>query len=106
MKITSVRIKKNNSETNTTLLGIASVQFDNCLIIHDIKLIQLENKRIVSFPNKKVKKYTFNEDGYEENFEFTDIVHPSNKEFRDYIEEELYKIYDAEVGGINNEQNN
>ena len=57
MKITSVRIKKNNSDNNNTLLGIASVQFDNCLIIHDVKLIQLENKRIVSFPNKKVKKY-------------------------------------------------
>ena len=39
MKITSVRIKK--SHNSGTLLGVASVQFDDCLVIHDIKLIQL-----------------------------------------------------------------
>lgn len=102
MKITSIRIKKNNS-SDSTLLGIASVQFDNCLIIHDIKLVQLKDRRIVSFPNKKAKKFTFDESGYNENFEYTDIVHPSNQEFRKYIEEELFKIYDAEVGGNINE---
>lgn len=103
MKITSVRIKKNNSENNKTLLGIASVQFDDCLIVHDVKLVQLENKRMISFPNKKVVKYTVNEDGYNQNYEFTDIIHPSNKEFRQYVEEELFKMYDAEIGGNNNE---
>lgn len=103
MKITSVRIKKNNTENNKPLLGIASVQFDDCLIVHDVKLIQLEDRRIVSFPNKKVKKYMVNEDGYEQNFEFSDVVHPSNKEFRQYIEEELFKIYDTELGGVDNE---
>lgn len=103
MKITSVRIKKNNSENNKTLLGIASVQFDDCLIVHDVKLIQLENKRMISFPNKKVVKYTVNEDGYNQNYEFTDIIHPSNKEFRQYVEQELFKMYDTEIGGNNNE---
>lgn len=98
MKITSVRIKKTNSD-NETLLGVASVQLDNCLVINDLKLVQLKDKRIVSFPNKKVKKYIFGEDGYSENYEFTDIVHPTNKEFRDYIEQELFKIYDSEIGG-------
>ena len=94
MKITSVRIKK--SHNSGTLLGLASLQFDDCLVIHDIKLIQLENKRIVSFPNKKVKKYKSDENGYSENYEYSDIVHPSNSEFRQYIQEELFKIYDLE----------
>lgn len=101
MKITSIRIKKNNS--GSSLLGIASVQFDDCFIVHDIRLVQLKDKRIISFPNKKVKKYTADGEGYTENFEYSDIAHPSNKEFRDYIQEELYKIYDSEVGGTENE---
>lgn len=96
MKITSVRIKKNSSKENS-LLGVASVQFDDCLIIHDIKLVQLKDKRIISFPSKKVKKYIVDEDAFSTDFEYTDIVHPSNKEFREYIETELYKIYDQEV---------
>lgn len=97
MKITSIRIKKNNLTTNNRLLGTASVEFDNCFTVHDIKLVQLPNKRFVSFPNKRVKKYIVNEDGYNQNYEYTDIAHPSSKEFRDYIESELFKIYDAEV---------
>lgn len=100
MKITSIRIKRNKTNDDA-LLGIASIQFDDCFIIHDIKLVQLKDKRIISFPNKKVKRYTLDEDGYKENIEFTDIAHPSNKEFRDYIEQELFKIYDKEVGEEN-----
>lgn len=103
MKITSVRIKKNNKE-NEPLLGIANIQLDDCLVIHDIKLVQLENgKRIISFPNKKVKRYTIDNGDYEESYEYSDIVHPSNKEFRAYIEAELFKIYDKETRGDINE---
>ena len=97
MNITSVRIRKNKNNDNT-LLGIASIELDNCLVIHDIKLIRLKDKRIVCFPNKKVKKYVMNDGKYTENFEYSDIVHPSNTEFRKYVEEELYKIYDSEEG--------
>ena len=98
MNITSVRIRKNKNTTGDTLLGIASIGLDNCLVIHDIKLVQLKDKRIVCFPNKKVKKYIMSDGQYEENFEYSDIVHPSNTEFRKYVEEELYKIYDSEEG--------
>ena len=45
--------------------------------------------------------FTVSEEGYNQNFEFTDIVHPSNKEFRDYVETELFKIYDSEVDDNN-----
>lgn len=100
MKITSVRIKRNTSKQDS-LLGIASVQFDDCFIVHDIRLVQLKDKRIISFPNKKVKKYVIGETGYDENYEFSDLAHPSNKEFREYIETELFKIYDSEMGGNN-----
>lgn len=95
MEITSVRIKRNNNGDGR-LLGVASVQFDNCLVVHDIKLVQLQDKRMLSFPNKKVKKYVVEDGEYNENFEFSDVVHPSNSEFRHYIETELFRIYDME----------
>lgn len=97
MKITSVRIKKTNSDATNTVLGIASVEFDNCFILHGLKLVQLPDKRIVSFPNRKVKKYSVDDKGFTQNFGYTDIAHPSTREFRQYIEEELFKIYDSEI---------
>lgn len=99
MEITSIRIKKNNSGTQP--LGVASIQLDNCLVIHDIKLIQLDNKRIISFPHRKVKKFILTDNGYDQNYEYTDLVHPSNSEFRNYIETELFKIYDSDEKGEN-----
>ncbi len=103
MKITSIRIKKNKNNENKTLLGVASIEFDNCLVIHDLQLIQLQDKRIISFPHRKIKKYIMKDEGYSENYEYTDIVHPSNKEFREYVENELFKIYDTE--NIEEEEN-
>lgn len=101
MRITSIRIKR-NIKPNDELLGVASIQLDDCLVIHGIKLLQLKDKRVISFPNKKIRKYDVITDGtYEEKYEYTDIVHPSNSEFRHYIEDELFKYYD--LGGNINE---
>lgn len=101
MDITSVRIKR-NSNPNDQLLGVASIQLDGCLVIHGIKLLQMKDKRVVSFPNKKIRKYDYISDGkYQEKYEYTDIVHPSNAEFRNYIETEIFKYFD--MGGSNNE---
>ena len=99
MEITSIRLKKlsGNDDENNALLGVASVQFDNCLIVHNIKLISIDGKRIVSFPNRKSKRYEIEDGEYKETFAYTDIVHPSNSEFRNYVETELYKIYDSTV---------
>lgn len=102
MKITSIRIKRNN-KSDENYLGTASIQLDDCLIIHGLNLYKLKDRRVVSFPNKKVKKFDVVSDGgYEERYEYTDIVHPSNSEFRNYIEDEIFKYYDL-GGGSNNE---
>ena len=105
MNITSVRIKKIKSY-NPNILGVASIELENCLIINDLLLVQGRNRRLVKFPNKKMEYRRLNEDnsGYDINVGHTDIVHPSTKEFRQQVEETLFKIYDEEV--INNEQNN
>ena len=104
IKITSIRIKKLHKGSGSNVLGTASVGFDNCLVVHNIKLVQKDGKRIVCFPSRKVKKFNMEGGEYTERYEYADIVHPSNKEFRDYIEEEIFKVYDMEVStdGKNN----
>ena len=35
---------------------------------------------------------------------YMDIVHPSNSEFRQYLETEIFKVYDNELKGDNNNE--
>ncbi len=103
MKITSVKIKKINS-ANPTILGKADIQLDGCLMIHGLTLLQLNDKRIVGFPSKKMDYIRLNveKDGYNKNCGYLDIVHPCTKELREYIETTLFKIYDEDV--VNKEE--
>lgn len=106
MQITSVKMKRiNSSKPNNKLLAIASIQLDNELLIHDLKLIELENKRMVSFPNKRTEYRKLNEakDGYDVNMGYTDVVHPCTPQLRKYIEETLFDMYDKELKGEDNE---
>ena len=102
MEVTSIRVKKNSNGGNT--LGIASVQLDNCLVIHDIKIIDNNGKRLLSFPSKKTKRYVMENGEYSETNSYMDIVHPSNTEFRQYLETEIFKVYDNELKGDNNNE--
>lgn len=95
MKVTSVRIKKINSSDK--ILGIASIQLDDCLVIHNIKLLLIDGVRKLSFPNKRSQRREYDSSGaFTLVNEYSDIVHPSNSEFRKYLENEIFKIYDTE----------
>jgi stage V sporulation protein G len=66
----------------------ASIVFDNCFIVRDVKVIQGDNKVFVAMPSKKMK------DG-----SFRDTVHPLNNITRQMIEESVLGAYEIEVGG-------
>ena len=100
MKVTSVRIKKVKKDEGSKVLGVASICLDNSLVIHGIKLLNLRDKRIISFPSKRIKKFGVGNSEYESIYEYTDIVHPITSELRDYLEEEVFKVYD-EMGENN-----
>ncbi|WP_304393259.1 SpoVG family protein [uncultured Clostridium sp.] len=82
IKITDAKIKKLTNMGR--LIGEVSITLNKCLVIHGLKIIQLDNKRIISFPSKKLN------DG------FVDIVHPITHEFRNYVEEYIFNMYDKE----------
>lgn len=83
MKITEVKIRKIYQEVR--LKAVVSIIIDECLAIHDIKIIQGPDRLFVAMPSKK-----------EFGKNFRDIVHPINVETRNYIEETIlheYKVY-------------
>ena len=81
MEITSIKIKK--FETESKMKAIASVTFDDCFAVHDIKVIENEDKVFVAMPNKRLKDGTFK-----------DVAHPINKETRQMFTDEILKEYE------------
>ena len=76
MKISDVRVrivKKDDSK----LKAVASVTFDDCFVVHDIKVIEGTEGYFIAMPSRKTA------DG-----EYKDIAHPIKTETR----EELIKV--------------
>ena len=64
--------------------AIASVTFDDCLAVHDVKIINARDKFFIVMPSRK------NPDGT-----YRDIVHPINSEFRAALEEAVIEEYNV-----------
>lgn len=76
MKISDVRVrivKKDDSK----LKAVASVTFDDCFVVHDIKVIEGNEGYFIAMPSRKTN------DG-----EYKDVAHPIKTELR----EELIKV--------------
>ena len=68
------------------LKAFASVVFDDCFVVSDIKIIQGVNGLFVSMPSKRRKNGTFR-----------DIAHPLNTDTRRMIEERIIEKYRESV---------
>jgi len=68
------------------LKAYATMVFDNCFIVRDLKVIQSDKAMFVSMPSRRKK------DG-----SFKDIVHPLNSETRKIIEEKIIEEYNKVV---------
>jgi stage V sporulation protein G len=89
MEVTQVRVFPVEEDK---LKAFASVIFDDCFVVSDIKIIQGTNGLFVSMPSKKRKNGTFR-----------DIAHPLNNETRRKIEESIiakYREVMEETGGV------
>ncbi|KKP25377.1 MAG: hypothetical protein UR14_C0006G0010 [candidate division TM6 bacterium GW2011_GWE2_31_21] len=64
------------------LKAYATMVFDNCFIIRDLKIIESDKGLFVSMPSRRKK------DG-----SFKDIVHPLNSETRKMIEDKVIEEY-------------
>lgn len=80
MQITDVRIKLLN--TDNRLKAIASVTFDDEIVIHDIKLIEGEEGLFLAMPSRRIG-----------NDRYRDIAHPISSPAREKIETAVINKY-------------
>lgn len=80
MKITEVRIRRIENEGK--MRAVASVTFDDCFVVHDIKIIDGTNGRFVAMPSRKMAEN-----------DFRDIAHPIQQFMRDMIREAVLDAY-------------
>lgn len=80
MKITDIRVKK--IPTEGKMKAVVSVTFDNAFVVHDIKVIEGQDKLFTAMPSRKTPEN-----------EFKDIAHPINSEMREALETAILEKY-------------
>lgn len=80
MKITNVSVRKLEDQ-QSKCKGFATVVLEDCLAIHDIRIIEGKDKLFISMPSKKV------EDKY------YDYVHPTVNDLRQELERVILEEY-------------
>ncbi len=83
MQITDIKIRKFFDEG--PMKAVVSVTFNNCLAVHDIKVIYARERYFIVMPSRK------NPDG-----SYRDIVHPINSDFRCELERVVIDAYHAQ----------
>jgi len=83
MEVTEVKVFPVNEEK---LKAYATITFDNCFVVRDLKIISGETSLFVAMPSKKKKDGTFK-----------DIAHPLNNETRSMIEKAIIAEYNKEI---------
>ena len=81
MIITETKIRSVNTTDEGRLKAIVSITIDNCLAIHDIKVIEGDDRLFVAMPSRK------------ENGIFRDIVHPIDEKTRNMLEDAILESY-------------
>ena len=84
MQITDIRVKRITSEGK--MKAVVSVTFDDCFVVHDIKVIEGQDKLFTAMPSRKTPEN-----------EFKDIAHPINSEMREMLEKAILEKYNEVV---------
>ena len=84
LEITDIRVKKilTDNSAESKMKAVVSVTFDDAFVVHDIKIIEGQDKLFTAMPSRKTQ------DG-----EFKDIAHPINRETRLKLEEAILAEY-------------
>lgn len=91
MIITETKIRSINTTDEGRLKAIVSITIDNCLAIHDIKVIEGDDRLFVAMPSRK------------ENGIFRDIVHPIDEKTRNMLEDAILESYTRYVMTLESE---
>ncbi len=81
MEITDIRIKK--VSTDNKMKAVVSVTFDNAFVVHDIKIIEGQDKLFTAMPSRRTPEG-----------EYKDIAHPINSAMRINMEKQILARYE------------
>lgn len=82
MEITDIRVRQIAQEGK--MKAVVSVTFDNAFVVHDIKVIEGQDKLFIAMPSRKTPEN-----------EFKDIAHPINMEMREMLQERILDRYNS-----------
>ena len=80
MELTDIRVRKITGDGR--LRAYATITFDHCFVVHNVKIIEGHGGLFVAMPNRRTK-----------NGEFRDVAHPITPGFRALIEEQVMTAY-------------
>lgn len=83
MEVTEIRLRLRDEEK---LKAFASVTFDDCFVVRDLKVIDGTNGLFVAMPSRRMPDGTFK-----------DVAHPLNNETRRMIEAKVLAKYREEL---------
>lgn len=82
MEITDIRIRKMTHDEK--MKAVVSVTFDNCFVVHDIKIIDGQDRLFIAMPSRKTP-----------DDEYKDIAHPINTEMRALLQNQILEKYQS-----------
>lgn len=123
MEITEVRISLRPDGGNRKLKAYATVTFDNCFVVRDMRIIEGKKGLFVAMPSRKLRvpcpscghrnptrSHYCNECGADISSvstpaaeeaggesEHRDVAHPIKQEMRSYLEREVLAAYEREL---------
>lgn len=83
MQITEIRIHLMNEDR---LKAFANVTFDDSFAVRNMKIVEGEDGLFLCMPSRKMQDGTHR-----------DMVHPINRQFREYLEKNILAAYEEEL---------
>ena len=80
MEITDIRIRRVTTEGK--LKAYVTVTFDDCFVVHNVKIIEGKSGVFIAMPSRKTKTG-----------EYKDVVHPINSDFRNALQQKILDEY-------------
>ncbi len=82
MEITDIRIRKVAGEGK--LKAYVTVTFDDCFVVHNVKIIEGKNGVFIAMPSRKTRVG-----------EYKDVAHPIHPEFRAELQRKILEVYNS-----------
>ncbi len=83
MEITDIRIRRVGADGK--LKAYVTVTFDDCFVVHNVKVIEGKNGAFIAMPSRKTKAG-----------DYKDVAHPINSDFRNALQEKILEAYNKE----------